>query len=103
MIGALVYAVDLSGFLQCFDQANGTSYWTHDMLAAVRGSPLWVDDKIYLGDEDGDVAILQAGKELKVIAEINMGSSVHSTPVAAGGILYIASRTHLFAIQEEMK
>ena len=103
VIGGLVYAVDLSGFLQCFDQANGTSYWTHDMLAAVRGSPLWVDDKIYLGDEDGDVAILQAGKELKVIAEISMGSSVHSTPVAAGGILYIASRTHLFAIQEEMK
>ena len=43
------------------------------MLAAVWGSPLVADGKVYLGDEDGDVVVLQAGKELKKIAEINMG------------------------------
>lgn len=96
----LVYAVDLSGFLQCLDEATGKSYWTHDMLAAVWGSPSWIDGHIYLGDEDGDVAVLQAGKELKLLGEINMENSVYSTPVAAGAVLYIANRTTLFALQE---
>ena len=36
-----------------------------------------IDGKVYLGDEDGDVVVLQAGKEKKLIAEMNMGSSVY--------------------------
>jgi len=97
----LVYAVDLSGFLQCIDQETGKSYWTHDMLAAVWGSPTWIDGHVYLGDEDGDVVVLKAGKKLEVVSELNMDNSVYSTPVASDGVLYIANRTHLFAIAEQ--
>jgi outer membrane protein assembly factor BamB len=59
-----------------------------------------IDGKIYLGDEDGDVVILQEGKVKKVIAEINMGSSVYSTPVPANGALYIVNRNQLYALKE---
>jgi len=94
----LVYISDFSGFLHCLDVASGKPYWTFDVLAAVWGSPLVADGKVYLGDEDGDVIVLQAGKELKKIAEMNMGSSVYSTPVPANGVLYIMNRSELFAI-----
>ncbi len=97
----LVYAVDLSGFLQCLDQETGKPYWMHDMLAAVWGSPVWIDGHVYLGDEDGDLVVLKAGKTLQIVSEINMQNSVYSTAVAAGGVLYIANRTNLFAIQEK--
>ena len=69
-------------------------------FAAVWGSPLLVDGKIYLGDEDGDVVIMQEGKVKKVLAEINMGSSVYSTPVPANGALYISNRNQLYALSE---
>ncbi len=59
-----------------------------------------IDGKIYLGDEDGDVLIMQEGKTKKVIAEINMGSSVYSTPVPANGVLYISNRNQLYALAE---
>lgn len=94
----LVYQPDFSGFLHCLDAKTGQVYWTHDMFAAVWGSPLLVDGKLYLGDEDGDVIIMQAGKEKKILAEINMGSSVYSTPVPANGVLFITNRNHLFAL-----
>ena len=68
------------------------------MLAAVLGFPPVADGKVYLGDEDGDVVALQAGREMKKIAEINMGSSVYSTPVPANGVLYIMTRSTLYAI-----
>ena len=94
----LVYIPDFSGFLHCLDSKTGKPYWVHDMLAAVWGSALVVDGKVYLGDEDGDVVVLQAGKELKLIKENNMGSSVYATPVAANGVLYIMNRSELWAL-----
>ena len=79
----IVYIPDFSGFLHCLDAKTGQVYWTHDLLAAVWGSTLVVDGKIYIGDEDGDITVLQAGKEKKVLTELNMGSAVYATPVPA--------------------
>jgi outer membrane protein assembly factor BamB len=94
----LVYIADFTGFLHCLDVNTGKPYWTFDMLSAIWGSPFVADGKVYLGDEDGDVRVFQAGKELKKISEMNMGSAVYSTPVAANGVLYIMNRTELYAI-----
>jgi hypothetical protein len=58
---------------------------------------------VYLGDEDGDVIVLQAGKELKKLSEVNVGGAVYSTPVAANGVLYLMNRTNLYAISNEKK
>src|ERR1700733_9524231 len=96
----LLYYSDFSGFLHCLDAATGKELWQHDMLAAVWGSPMVIGDKVYLGDEDGDVAVLQIGREKKLIGEFNMGSSVYSTPVPANGVLFIANRNQLYALKE---
>lgn len=97
----LLYYADFSGFLHCLDAKTGKPYWVHDMLAAVWGSPLIADNKVYLGDEDGDVVVLQAGKEKKLLAEQNMASSVYSTPVPANGVLFIANRNQLYALAQK--
>ncbi len=97
----MIFYPDFSGFLHCLDAKTGKVFWVHDMFAAVWGSPMVVDGKVYLGDEDGDIAILAATKEKKVIAEINMGSSVYCTPIPANGTLYITNRNQLFAIAEK--
>ena len=68
------------------------------MFAAIWGSPIVIGDKVYLGDEDGDVTVLNADRTMKVFAESNMGSSVYSTPVPANGALFIVNRNELFAI-----
>ena len=94
----LLYIPDFSGFLHCLDAKTGQVYWTHDVFAAVWGSTLVVDGKVYLGDEDGDVVILQAGKEKKVLGEMNMGSAVYATPVPAHGTLFLNNRNQLFAL-----
>ena len=96
----IVYQADFSGFIHALDAKTGQPFWTHDVFAAVWSSPMIIDDKLYLGDEDGDVVILQTGKVKKVVGEINMGSSVYSTAVPANGVLYIANRNQLYAIKE---
>ena len=97
--GILFYS-DFSGFLHALDAKTGKPFWTHDMFAAIWGSPMVIDGKVYLGDEDGDVAVLAADRTLKVIAESNMSSSVYSTPVPANGVLFVVNRNQLFALKE---
>jgi outer membrane protein assembly factor BamB len=97
----LVYISDFSGYLHCLDAKTGQPYWTHDLLAAVWGSPFLVDGKVYLGDEDGDIVVMAHGKEKKVLAEMNMGSAVYGTIVPANGVLFINNRSQLFAIAQK--
>jgi outer membrane protein assembly factor BamB len=59
-----------------------------------------IDGKVYLGDEDGDVTVLNADRTSKVLAENNMGSSVYSTPVPANGALYVVNRNQLIALAQ---
>ena len=96
----LLYVADLSGFLYCLNAQTGEHYWTYDAFAAVWGSAFVADGKVYLGDEDGDVAILRAGRKMELLAEPNLGRAVYTTPVADNGVLFIASRTMLFALKQ---
>ena len=91
---------DFSGLVHCVDAKTGKPHWTHDMLAASWGSTLIADGKIWVGDEDGDISIFELSPEKNLIAEVNMGNSVYSTPIVAGDTLYIANKSHLFAIRE---
>ncbi len=97
----LLFVADFSGLFHCVDATTGVPYWTHDMLAAAWGSPLIVDDKVYVGDEDGDISVFKLSKEKELIGEIPMSSSVYSTPVVANNTLFIADKDHVFAIRGE--
>jgi outer membrane protein assembly factor BamB len=96
----LVYLAEHGGYLHCLDARTGKKYWEHDFKSTIWGSPLWVDGKVYIGDQDGDVFIFNAGKQLKVSEPIEMGESMESTPVVANGVLYVLTKTKLYAIKK---
>ncbi|MBM41025.1 MAG: hypothetical protein CL483_03760 [Acidobacteria bacterium] len=96
----VLYISSLSGFLHALDPDTGEEFWTYDAFAAVWGSPFVVDGKVFLGDEDGDIVVLRAGREMEELAELNMGASVYSTPVVRDGVMYILTRNRLWAIQD---
>ena len=95
----LVYVAELAGYLHCFDAQTGQKYWQHDLKSAIWGSTYWVDGKVYIGNEDGDVYIFAHGKEKKLLGKIEMDQPIKSTPVAVNGVLYIMSEKNLFAIK----
>ena len=96
----LLYISDFSGLFHCLNAQTGEVHFTYDMFAAAWGSPLIVDGHVFIGDEDGDIAIFDlAANATTPIKEINMGNSIYSTPIIANGTLFIANKTHLFAIE----
>ena len=50
----------LHGYLHCLDAKTGKKYWQYDTKAAIWGSPYYVDGKVYLATEGGDLFVLQA-------------------------------------------
>lgn len=96
--GGLLVIPDFSGLVHCLDAETGKPLWTHDVLAAIWSSPLVADGKVYVGDEEGKVTVLKLSRTKRVLREIRMPNAVYSTPIAAGGVLYVAAKTHLFAI-----
>ena len=101
----LLFAADYSGFLYCIDAATGEEHWKYDTSAHIWGSTLVADGRVYVGIEDGFMVTVPATKTLdeKAVKEIDFGVPIYSSPIAANGVLYVATHTHLFAIAETKK
>jgi outer membrane protein assembly factor BamB len=99
----LLFIGDFSGFVHCLDAATGKLQWIHDMKAHMWGSTLVADGKVYVGDEDGDFAILASSKEKKLISETNLGYPVYGTPVVANGVMYVLNQSYLYAFADPTK
>jgi len=94
----LLFVADFSGIFHCLDAKTGKSHWNYDMFSAAWGSPLIADGKVYIGDEDGDIAVFELAPKMKLIAENTCNNSVYSTPIVANNVLIIANKSTLFAI-----
>ena len=98
----ILYIADFSGIFHCLNALTGQVHWTYDMYSPAWGSPLIADGRVFIGDEDGEVAIFKHSTEAQEpMEEIDMLNSVYSTPIVANGVLYISNKSHLFAIEEE--
>ena len=101
----LLFAADYSGYVYCLDALTGEKYWDHDTFAHIWGSALVADGRVFVGTEDGFMTIVPATKELdkSKVVEVDCTSPIYSSPIAANGVLYFASHTHLFAIAKMAK
>ncbi len=97
----LLYIADYSGRLYCLDAETGEKYWEHDTLSHIWGSTLVVDGKVLLGNEDGEMVILKAGKEYEELTIVNYPAPIYATPIVANNTLYIMTQTHLYAYELE--
>jgi outer membrane protein assembly factor BamB len=100
IINGMIFIADFAGFIHCLDAKTGKVHWVHDTQSCIWGSTLFIDGTIYVGNEDGYLYILKADKKNEMIAEIDMGEAIYSSPIVANGVLYITTQTHLYAISK---
>ena len=96
----LLYIADVAGRIHCLDADTGRALWVCETQSLICGSTLVADGKVYIGTDKGDLWVLDAHATMKVLHKVNLGSAIYTTPVAANGVLYVASSMNLFAFQK---
>ncbi len=96
----LVFAADGSGAMHCVDAATGKGYWMEDGDSENWASPFVADGKMYMGTRRGDLWVLAAEKEKKLLAKVKLDSAIAPTVTAANGVLYVATMRKLYAVQK---
>jgi outer membrane protein assembly factor BamB len=96
----LLYVGDLGGTVHCLDAATGAPVWKHETSAAIWGSMFMAGGRLYVGNADGRLTILRAGRQKQVLAEIEMDSPIYSPPALLGDSLFLATANRLYLIAE---
>jgi len=94
----LLYVGDLGGTIHCLDAATGAHVWKHETHASIWGSLLLSGGRLYVGNDDGTMTVLRAGRRKELLAEIDMMAPLYSRPAPSGDGLYVATMTHLYFI-----
>jgi outer membrane protein assembly factor BamB len=97
----LVYVADCGKQISCIDAETGKVCWTQEAKGDIWASTLVADGKVYVGTNRRDFWILAAGREKKVLSTVGLDSPTSSTPIAANGVLYVATMTKLYALQKQ--
>jgi outer membrane protein assembly factor BamB len=96
----LLFIADESGLFHCLDAQTGKVHWTHDMLAGSWTTALIAANKVYIADTDGQICIFKLSAKKELIAELETEAQVYTTPVTAGGVLFVSTNSTLYAFQE---
>lgn len=96
----LLFMLDDGGIVSCLDAKTGDEVWRERVQGNYSASPLLVGDKLYIFSEEGKGAVLNAGREFKVLATNMLESGFMATPAIAGKSLYLRTKTHLYRVEE---
>lgn len=87
--------------LTCFNPQSGEVLWVGDLPDNRRfwSSPVAADGKIYMVDENGGVVVVSVEKKFKILSSAALGGRpCKSSPVIAGGKLFVRTNDTLFCI-----
>ncbi len=100
-----VYCLMDRGFLSCFDAETGEAYYRETRMPRgtnYKASPVGAEGNLYAAGESGDVHVVKMGTEFELVGTNTLADQFFvSSPVIAGGELFLRSLTHLFCIAEE--
>jgi outer membrane protein assembly factor BamB len=98
--GTLLYLVTDRGLLFCLDLATGRVHYGPQRLrvGTYSASPLLADGKLYVTSEDGLTSVIKAGTAFELLAENALDDFTLSSPVAAGGQIFLRTQGALHAI-----
>lgn len=96
--GDLLFLWYEKGIVSCVDAKTGKQHWQQRIGGNYWTSPIIVGDKLYGISDAGEVVVIAADKEYKLIGKMELGDGTHSTPCVSGGRMYLRTFSHLFSL-----
>jgi outer membrane protein assembly factor BamB len=86
------------GIVTCIDAATGKSHWRERVGGNFHSSPVRIGDRIFCISLDGEVVVIAASKEFKLIARSKLDEPVTATPAIAEGRMLIRTEKSLICL-----
>jgi len=100
LLDDLLYVPRWRGVLVCLRPETGeTVYQKRLGPGAFTSSPVAGDGKLYIASEEGDVYVVAAGGEFKILAKNTLGEPTLASPAISEGVLYYRTVRSLIAIE----
>jgi len=98
--GKYFYIVNDRGIVWCLDAKTGAEIYGQQRIkpGTYSSSPVLADGKIYVTNEDGLTAVIQAGPKFEVLAENPLNDYVLSSPAISGGQIFLRTGQFLYCI-----
>jgi len=100
----LLYLVKNGGLLATVDPESG-ELLRQDRIPGLEGSifasPIAADGKLFILNESGKLAVLQSGRDWRVLAVNVLAENCYATPAIADGVIVVRSERNLWAFQNK--
>ncbi len=99
-----LYCCSGKGKISCIEAETGKLLYRESLSSSsvpFSASPVAADGKIYCTAEKGDIYVLKAGPEFKLIGTNKMNETCMATPAISQGALFFRTRNHLVAVAED--
>jgi outer membrane protein assembly factor BamB len=96
----LLYWITERGIIYCIDPETGERVWRGRIEEgrANSRSPVAGEGKVYVPMDNGKIAVIQAGREFKILATNDLGEDSVSSPAVADGRIFIRGIEHVFCV-----
>ncbi len=99
--GDLLFIWSDRGIVSCYDVATGKQYWRERIAGDFHASPLQIGDRVFGFSRSGDVVVLAASKEFKVLARNSLGEPCVATPAIANHRLLLRTEAKLYCVGQK--
>jgi hypothetical protein len=100
--GDYYYTLYSQGFLTCHDARTGQQIYGRQRIATGAGaftaSPWAYNGRIFAASEDGDIYVIQAGPEYKLLGKNSLGEMILATPAIARQSVIVRTAASLWRI-----
>lgn len=84
------------GMLTCAEAKTGEIRYQERVGGNFFGSPVWIDGRLFAVSTAGELMVVPASDQFKVLHRYNLGELCHSTPAVARESLFVRTENHLW-------
>ena len=98
-VNGLVFTVKDGGILTSLNSQSGQALKTKRLRAtgAYYSSPVTGDGKVYLLNEEGQLSVISAEGNWRVLSTADFGEGTYATPAIVDGNIYLRTAGHLYS------
>jgi outer membrane protein assembly factor BamB len=96
--GDLLFLWHDRGTVSCLDAATGEAHWRKRVSGMFHSSPVRIGDRIFGLSKEGEVVVLAADKEYRLLGRSSLGERCQATPAVADGRIYYRTESSLICL-----